>query len=67
MTIEMAEVVAGLESENVGRLTAVWTALAFERARGDVALAVVIGDELGCLRGVEAVVRHAQKLTEGQR
>ena len=67
MKIEMAEVVAGLESEDVGRLTAIWTALAFERAGGDVTQALEIGEQLGCRRGVEAVIRHVAKLPEGQR
>jgi hypothetical protein len=67
MQIEIAEVVAGLESENVGRLTAVWTVLAFERAGGDVALALEKCRELGCELGHRAIVSHIRKLPEGQR
>jgi hypothetical protein len=65
--IEIAEVIAGLESENVGRLTSMWTALAFERAGGDLALALDKCRELGCELGHRAIVRHIRSLPEGQR
>lgn len=67
MRVLIPEVIACLESENVGRLTAMWTVVAFERADGNVKHALEIAEGLGCRAGVEAVVRHVEKLPEGQR
>ena len=67
MQIEISEVIAGLESENVGRLTAMWTVVAFERAGGDLAMALDNCRELGCELGHRAIVRHIRSLPEGQR
>ena len=65
--IEISEVIAGLESEKVGRLTSMWTVLAFERAGGDLALALGNCRELGCELGHRAIVHHIRCLPEGQR
>lgn len=67
MKIEMPEVINGLESENVGRLTAMWTVVAFERAQGDVNIAKSLADELGCSYGVGCVIRHVAKLPANER
>lgn len=67
MKIATPEIISAMESENIGRLTAMWTAVAFERAQGDADHARELCAEFGCTAGYDAVMRHVESLPPSQR